>query len=527
MVFPLWAAAVIVAAEYYLFSFTFDASELRRRTDLWALAGYWGSLAVYIGAAISGVVLVAQSRSQRLRLLLVARRLDRSALRAVAAHLGSLCLLWWLTSQVLSSSGPPAGAAVGWLVLWFTTAAATPLFLVAAAFPTAPTQESVIATWPALLGGTVIGAGAWLAGQGSTVLWHPLGPWTLRAVERSLRVVVGDTYYDPANSVIGSDRFQVIIATPCSGFEGVGLMSVFTVAYLLLARRRLRFPHALLLLPLGLAASLVANVGRLVALILVGTYISGPVAVGGFHARAGWLFFCALAFTLVWASQRLQFFAREPGTWSLSHPTGAYLLPFLMLVAVGLVTGLGTVSIDLLYGLRILAATLVLLALRRHYRSINWSCSWGTVAAGLLAAIVFVGLSPMPSVDTMRAWHSEWIALPIWTRASWTVVRALGSIVIVPLAEELAFRGYALRRLASPTFDRVSPGHFSPWALLISSIAFGAVHASWVGGTLAGLLFGFVQIRGKGISHAIVAHGVSNVAVAVYVLAFDQWWLWM
>ena len=102
-----------------------------------------------------------------------------------------------------------------------------------------------------------------------------------------------------------------------------------------------------------------------------------------------------------------------------------------------------------------------------------------------------------------------------------------GQILVVPLAEELAFRGYLLRRLIAAEFESVSPGQFSPWALLVSSLAFGAIHAGWLGSTIAGVMFGVAQVRGRSVGHAVLAHVVSNVAVAAYVLGFGQWWLWM
>ena len=102
-----------------------------------------------------------------------------------------------------------------------------------------------------------------------------------------------------------------------------------------------------------------------------------------------------------------------------------------------------------------------------------------------------------------------------------------GQILVVPLAEELAFRGYLLRRLIAAEFESVSPGQFSLWALLVSSLAFGAIHAGWLGGTIAGVMFGLAQIRGRSVRHAVLAHAASNAAVAAYVLGFGQWWLWM
>ena len=57
------------------------------------------------------------------------------------------------------------------------------------------------------------------------------------------------------------------------------------------------------------------------------------------------------------------------------------------------------------------------------------------------------------------------------------------------IAEELAFRGFLLRRLVAEDFEAVPSGRFTWPALLLSSVAFGALHGSrWIAGTLAGLL---------------------------------------
>ena len=83
-----------------------------------------------------------------------------------------------------------------------------------------------------------------------------------------------------------------------SGYEGIGLFLVFLCAYLWMFRRTLRFPHALLLVPIGTVAVWVANAFRLTALILIGTWVSPDVALGGFHTYSGSLLFSAVAVSL-------------------------------------------------------------------------------------------------------------------------------------------------------------------------------------------------------------------------------------
>jgi hypothetical protein len=141
MSLPLWTAAAILAAEYFLFSLAFDSAELRRRDDLWALAGYSGSLAAFVAAAVMGVCSGGAGQPPP-----PAPPPDRTTdryLRAcrLAAHAACLGLLWWLTSRVLSPSGPPAGSAAGWFAVWFAAAVATPLLAGAAAFPASATAR--------------------------------------------------------------------------------------------------------------------------------------------------------------------------------------------------------------------------------------------------------------------------------------------------------------------------------------------------------------------------------------------------
>lgn len=524
---------MLVAVEYALFSAAFESGALRQRTDAWAWAGYLGSLGVFVAVAGMGALFVGnlgkRDRADERRSALslgFGRPADAVVAWLLAAHLSTLILLWWITARVVSDSGPPAGSPAAWLLLWCTLMAVAPLLALAAAVPEGALHRLLPALLPQVLSGAAVGAGAWLAGIGSARLWWPLGPWTMNAVTAILRTV-GEPHYDTANAVIGTARFEVVISPQCAGFEGLGLTMVFVTSYLVLARERLRFPRAWLLLPLGVIASLVANVLRLVLLILVGSFVSPDIAAAGFHARAGWLFFAAVALGLVLLARRADFFSLEPVDVSFDTPTSAYLLPFLSLVTVGLLTGLAVVDIDYWYWLRIAGAALVLYAYRGYYADAIPRGSVLAVLAGVVAAAGFIVLAPTPSVETVTAWRMEWQTLSPLTRVIWLATRVAGSVLIVPLAEELAFRGYVQRRVMAVDFQSVSPAHASWLAVAISACTFGTVHAGWLAGIFAGLVYGIVQWRGGSLSHAVTAHIVSNLVVAAYVIGLGQWWLWI
>ena len=52
--------------------------------------------------------------------------------------------------------------------------------------------------------------------------------------------------------------------------------------------------------------------------------------------------------------------------------------------------------------------------------------------------------------------------------------------MLVPIAEELAFRGFLYRWLISRKFETVPFGQFSLIALFASSLLFGMLHERWL-----------------------------------------------
>ena len=114
---------------------------------------------------------------------------------------------------------------------------------------------------------------------------------------------------------------------------------------------------------------------------------------------------------------------------------------------------------------------------------------------------------------------------PVWSTA-WLVFRVVGSVVTVPLAEELAFRGYLTRRLIAAEFQDVPLGRFTWFSFLVSSVLFGALHGRWLAGILAGMLYAIALYRRGELADAVVAHATTNALIAAYVLTTGSWWLW-
>jgi exosortase E/protease (VPEID-CTERM system) len=336
-------------------------------------------------------------------------------------------------------------------------------------------------------------------------------------------------------STIVGRSFDVTISWQCSGYEGVLMMLFFGSAWLAVFRREFRFPRALLLVPAGVIGIWIVNCVRIAAIFLIGDAGATQVAAGGFHSQAGWIAFVGLAATFSIVAQRLPWFAAHrvaaaphaPAT-AAADPTAAFLAPFLAIMTASLVGQAASAGFEWAYPLRVLAAAAVLWRFRREYAALNWSVGVGGALIGLATFAIWVGAEPLFTSGSVEVGApAAFAAAPAAVRWSWLLFRIAGAVITVPIAEELAFRGYALRRLASPDFASVDLRRFAWMPFLVSSVVFGAMHGRrWIVGALAGMLFAWAARRRGSIGDAVLAHAVANVLLAAFVLATGDWRFW-
>ena len=227
-------------------------------------------------------------------------------------HLGAYGCLAWLTGSIFEGIGlsrrtPCSGLRCGW-----GRGLATLSFWMLAALPLGCWTRLVRAQWAAWLFAGLAGIAALVLGRWTSSLWESFHGSTFWAVRGVLGLFYGDIVCRPDEFVLGTPRFQVEISPQCSGFEGIGLIWAFLGACFWWFRHELRFPQALLLIPLGTALSWVFNVLRIAALIALGDRGWDAMAVGGFHSQAGWLAFNGIALGLVVAGAGASRCSRGP-----------------------------------------------------------------------------------------------------------------------------------------------------------------------------------------------------------------------
>ncbi len=536
--FPrLLALAVVFAGELLVLSVIADGAELANRGTLLRFLAAWGPwiLRCIVGFAALFVTfgyLKSKSTfdgiSQRVSAMPIGKGL-------VAAHFAAMVLAGALTLILYKSSisGAQADLIAG---SWLAVGAAAIAFAGLAVIPLAPWVEMVRGTGYLWLYTSTAVVAACVAGNEGRTLWRPMGRITFRLVEGLLGLVASGVTSDPAKMIIGTGNFRVEIADQCSGFEGAGLMLAFGVVWLCLFRKECRFPQALLLIPAGVAVMYLLNVVRIAALILIGSAGAREIAVGGFHSQAGWIAFNVVALGFSVAARRAPYFTLNPQRAELlgraenvasDNPTAAYLVPFLMILGAGMISGALSGRFEWLYPLRFFAAAGALWVFRAKYSSLDWRVGWLGPAIGAGVFLIWIGLDRLAGGQAANQMPDVLAASSPAVRVTWISFRILAAAVTVPIAEELAFRGFLLRRLISQDFESVPFSRFTWFSLLASSVVFGVLHGGhWFAGILAGLLYAFALIRRGRIGEAVAAHATTNALLAVYVLAFSQWSLW-
>jgi len=105
-------------------------------------------------------------------------------------------------------------------------------------------------------------------------------------------------------------------------------------------------------------------------------------------------------------------------------------------------------------------------------------------------------------------------------------VRLFGIAVLVPVAEELFWRGFLLRWLIDPDWEKVPVGEYSLSSCAIVTLMFTLAHPEWLAAATYCLLINGLFYWKRDLWLCIVAHAVSNLALAVYVMCVGAWWLW-
>jgi exosortase E/protease (VPEID-CTERM system) len=527
------ALVSLLLAETLYLTVTLDTQPLLRMPSIWAALIGWAPQ--YLRLAIAIIAVTSLLGGRRLIAAVISPResvTTDARVRWLGVH-ALLLVTFASVSRVLFAAGPGVAAHPGlWATAWIVSVTLTIGSWALAVFPASHWRELARSFRTPIAIGIIAGTAVWTGGLISEGLWTRLAGYTFTLVSATLRLFYADVVSRPDQLIVGTSRFRVLIAPTCSGYEGIGLILAFLGVYLVAFRKDLRFPTALVLLPIGAVAIWLLNAGRIVALIAIGTSGWREVALGGFHSQAGWIVFNVLCLTFVAVVNRGGYFMKVSPAHAAgaavreSDSTPAYLGPFVALLAVAMVTGAFSAGFDFLYPLRLVAVAAVLWSCRAVYRTVEWRGSLVSVAIGAVTFVIWMAMLPA-DLTGKDGWPAALQGMSAAGAVLWLAVRVIGYVLVTPLAEELAFRGYVMRRLIGADIDRVPLGAFRWLSFLGSSLLFGAFHGQlWLQGTFAGMVFAGALYRRRSLGDAVLAHATTNGLIACYVFVTGHWSVW-
>jgi CAAX prenyl protease-like protein len=204
---------------------------------------------------------------------------------------------------------------------------------------------------------------------------------------------------------------------------------------------------------------------------------------------------------------------------------------FMLLLALrGAAADHGWTDARWLYGLNLVLVGGLLWAWHREYAELRELPppreALLSVGVGLLVFVLWTQLdAPWMQIGEPTA---AFVPLDAAGRPDWALiaVRGLGAALLVPVMEELFWRGFLMRWLERPAFETVDPRRVGLRAVAISTLLFMLAHTLWLAAIVAGLAYALLYARTGRLWNAALAHAVTNGALAAWVVATGSWQFW-
>jgi len=159
----------------------------------------------------------------------------------------------------------------------------------------------------------------------------------------------------------------------------------------------------------------------------------------------------------------------------------------------------------------------------------------GSVAVGIGVFALWVGPDLL-----IPGWRSHWLFQNSVTGRITTSIppteltplmlalRLTRASLLVPVLEELFWRGWLPRWLQDSRFYRVPIGQYSAFAFSATAVLFALEHGPfWEVGLLCGIIYNWWMRRTRSLGDLMLTHAVTNLALSMYVIGTGRWSFWM
>lgn len=217
-------------------------------------------------------------------------------------------------------------------------------------------------------------------------------------------------------------------------------------------------------------------------------------------------------------------------------PSIKWIAPFAVFMALlGLMPQLGLPP-ALTLAVRLLGPALVFLLWSRD--TIDWKFTAPLSSVWLGVGVFLVWIAPDFLIP---GWRSHWLfqnpvtgkvesslAPVALTNPFLIALRVARAVAVVPVVEELFWRGWLMRWLIRHDFQSVPIGAYSRMSFWATAILFASVHGPyWDVGLMAGAVYNGWVVRTRSLADLVLAHAVTNACLAAFVLRTNRWEYWL
>ena len=185
-----------------------------------------------------------------------------------------------------------------------------------------------------------------------------------------------------------------------------------------------------------------------------------------------------------------------------------------------------------LYPIKAVTVGAVLFAFRKRYNELtfkdlaNIPATLTSCGIGMLVFILWINMDWTLGSATVPQGFNPTLLTDRTLQIAMTLFRIAGAVLVVPLMEELFWRSFLIRYIIEKNFDTVQMGTFTRASFLFTVVLFGLEHNYFYAGVMAGAIYNLLLYRTRSLSQCVLAHAVTNLALAVYVVVTGRWQFW-
>jgi hypothetical protein len=166
------------------------------------------------------------------------------------------------------------------------------------------------------------------------------------------------------------------------------------------------------------------------------------------------------------------------------------------------------------------------------WKAYEWGAKWHVITAVLTGLVVLaLWISPQwllgaeQRTDGFNPGLFAGSAALYWGTL---ILRFIRLVVIVPLLEEIFWRGFLLRYLIKEDFTKVSFGTFSWFSFGVVTVMFGLAHfgPDFIPALLTGAIYNLLAVKTRSLACCVLAHAVTNLGLGLYIMQTGQWGFW-